>query len=184
MCVVCQRRLKDCRVLNPCTSDEHYPVRNLLRKVLRALCLNEYCSTLQCRDVYALRTNRKNWPYIRLQEKYRIFALQLLVCFKDIWPSSHSTCSKQYLKWVFLSCPVNVHFSVQQRPFIIANNCNYMYLISGTECQYQLAAYWIAADKRRQRCLYDWLTVHRSITLVSFQIDEQNSSFIYIWYIY
>jgi hypothetical protein len=30
----------------------------------------------------------------------------------------------------------------------------------------------------------DWLTVHRSITLVNFQIDAQNSLFIYIKYIY
>jgi len=28
--------------------------------------------------------------------------------------------------------------------------------------------------------LDDWLTVHRSITLVSFQLDAQNSLFIYI----
>jgi len=157
MCVVCHRRLKVCRVMNTCTSDECYPLRNLLRKVLRASCLNEYCSTLQCSDVYALRTSRKNWPYITLQGKYRIFALQLLVCFKDIWPSSHSTCSKQYLKWVFLSLSVNVHLSVQQRPFIIANTCNYMYLISGTECQYRLVAYCIAADKKRRAPSW-WLT--------------------------
>ena len=32
--------------------------------------------------------------------------------------------------------------------------------------------------------LDDWLTVHRSITLVNFQLDTQNSLFIYIQYIY
>jgi hypothetical protein len=32
--------------------------------------------------------------------------------------------------------------------------------------------------------LDDWLTVHRSITLVNFQLDAQNSLFIYIQYIY
>jgi hypothetical protein len=76
MCLVCQRKLKACRVLNTCTSDEYYSLRNLLcKKVLRGLCLNEYCSTLQHLDVYALRANRKNWPYVTRQGKYRIFAL-------------------------------------------------------------------------------------------------------------
>jgi hypothetical protein len=42
---------------------------------------------------------------------------------------------------------VNVCLSVQQKPFIIANTCNYKYMISVTECLNRLAAYLIAADK-------------------------------------
>jgi len=31
------------------------------------------------------------------------------------------------------------------------------------------------------KILYNWLTVHRTITLVNFQLDAQNSLFIYIY---
>ena len=41
-----------------------------------------------------------------------------------------------------------------------------------------------AKDSTEIRSLDDWLTVHRSITLVNFQLDTQNSLFIYIQYIY
>jgi len=37
-----------------------------------------------------------------------------------------------------------------------------------------------AKDSTEIRSLDDWLTVHRSITLVNFQLDAQNSLFIYI----